>query len=208
MDAIEAMVAIDPDSPEAQSLLPLLVARLKRGERPRGPGAVDRPTYTQIGIAKCLAAYGPSAAPIAWDLASVYRSLPPGHRRLALPPLAKMGRAARPALPILADAVREELKTGTWSEAVETILTINPASDAALSLLVPLAAAKHRPGRIGASADWALNQIVPHSKPAMPALRTLEKTGSPEERALAAEVLKRIESQDAPPEDLPDSEPR
>ena len=98
LTAVEAIIAIDPDSAEAQALLMLLAARLRNSPE----------SSRRQQAAFLIAQYGPSARAAAASLREALKSEVADVRQWSLFVLYRIGVAAKPAIGDLSALARDD----------------------------------------------------------------------------------------------------
>ncbi len=134
--AAEAIASIDPNSPEARAVVPMIVEQARGLRRTSGWGN----TYERASI--LLARFGPSASAAVPTLVEVMKDESDGYTRVQIGSvLESIKPGGKAALPELAEMARRELPEDTSDRFVtaRTVLNIDPSSPEALSLLLPLA---------------------------------------------------------------------
>ena len=190
--AAEAIAMIDPNSPEARAVPPIVVARI------RSLGMNSRwPHYYPIA-SPLFAKLGPSASgavPSLLDALKEEEKLSMREQIALL--LASITPGAKAALPELAKIARLELTADTPNRfiATQAIVSIDPASSEALSLLIPLARVM-----INARDDWERDQAVMKisdmahlAGPALPEIRRAMDDPDPDRRRVARALMEKIE---------------
>ncbi len=190
LSAADAILAIDPASPEAIALIPLLTVRAKT---PSDTGA-------QVHAVDSLGKLGPPASPAVPGLVEILRRDGQSFedeqlRDLTLVTLAKIGEGARPALPQLSAMARAGLLNNSprIDEAL-AIFTIAPDSDEAADYLMQLTRLVFRnPNIRSIQAHPASRRIAPLARTTLGRLRELEHTSDPNTRYMARRALEAME---------------
>ena len=194
LSAVHAILVIDPKSPEATDLVPLLIERLQsKNDAWMITEAMDH-----------LATLGPLAAPAVPALRASLTSRNQEILGKAARALVQIGPAAKPALPDLAKLACDQLTTiqlvsiasSKTVSAVDAVFAIDASSPEAASVLLHMAVLyrDRTPSGFGHVYQGHMRSYTLQFPAAINAVRKIAQTGNAEEKSLAEEVLRQIDT--------------
>lgn len=163
--------------------------------------------YVSRDAALALERFGPKAAPALEALTAALKRKPiVAHA--AIDTLGRLGAAAKPSVPALAEALGSDVD-GVRERAARALGRLGPsAAEAVDALIKALERGKWNGLRKktewgGVFATWALSRIGPKATPAIPALTTLTESSDRRIKKAASAALKRLQKHVPPPEPEP-----